>query len=98
MIICLSVRLKELRTDRNLTQAYFAEFIGMCVPLLSHMRCTSVTFWHVFDFICDHSRLFAIYLYEYTDKTKIPENSVFSKFSGIIYSHSTVAGGFEVIS
>lgn len=35
MIVCLSVRLKELRKDRNLTQAQVAELVGVTRAVIS---------------------------------------------------------------
>lgn len=35
MIVCLSVRLKELRTNRNLTQAQVAEYVGVSRAVIS---------------------------------------------------------------
>lgn len=35
MIVCLSVRLKELRTNRNLTQAQVAQYVGVTRAVIS---------------------------------------------------------------
>ncbi len=35
MIVCLSVRLKELRTNKNLTQAQVAQYVGVTRAVIS---------------------------------------------------------------
>ena len=35
MVVCLSVRLKELRTNKNLTQAQVAQYVGVTRAVIS---------------------------------------------------------------